>query len=129
MDKDKQVQDLIAAYEAEAARCLGLARALRGALNGETPSAAQSKHAKTIVVGPASVMHTNGEPVSTLVAAIKALVASGAPMHVDKLVPIVSEQRGIDTPRSSVESVLSRAVKDRKHGLMRTAPGTFTVKR
>jgi hypothetical protein len=128
MNKDQKVLDLITEYEAEAARCTRMAQALRGALSGAVENS-QGKHVRSVVIGPTTRMHTNGEQVSTLAASINVLADHRKPMHIKDLVPMVSNLRGMETPRASIESVLVRAIKDKKHGIRRTAPGTFAVER
>ena len=128
MDKDQKVLDLIAEYEAEALRCTRMAERLKEALTGYAPPE-QTKHAKTVVLHAPTKMHTNGEPVSALTASVNALSSHGKPMHVKELIKVVSELRGVETSRAFVESVLVRAIKNKKHGITRTAPATFTVRR
>ncbi len=126
MDKDQKVLDLIAEYEAEALRCTRMAERLREALGGQPE---QTKHVRSVVIQPTpGKMHVNGEPVSALTAAVSALAAHGKPMHIKELIKVVSDIRGIETSRGFVESVLVRAIKDRKHGVWRTAPATFSVR-
>ena len=129
MDKDQKVLDLIAEYEAEALRCTRMAERLREVLSPGASQPAAGKHVRSVVIQPPKTMHTNGEQMSTIAAAVTSLIAHGEAMHVSELVPIVSNIRGTETPRSSIESVLSRAVKERKHGLMRTGPGMFLVRK
>lgn len=124
MDTTK-LKEMIAEAEAEEARYRRLADDLRVALKRATNGAAE--HVE--VIKPRLNSYRMAEPKSTLLTAIAVLGEQPEPMHIKDLVDLVSKRRGKLTPRASIESVLVRAIKDKKFGLRRTAPGTFEVEK
>ena len=118
MDAATKLKELIENAKAEAARQIRLAddltEALRRATNGNATE-------------PLIPLRVSSESKSTLKTAIDVLGEQSQPMHIIDLVNQVSKKRGKLTPRASLESVLVTAIKEKKFGLKRTAPGTYEV--
>ncbi len=128
MDTTSKLKEMIEEAEAEAARQLRLAEDLKVALKRATNGTAE--HAP--LIPPRLKLKHRLEPVdpkSALRTAIDVLGEQHQPTHIKDLVDLVSRRRGKLTPRASIESVLVRAIKDKKYGLRRTAPGTFEVEK
>ena len=113
-----KLKEAIREAEAEAARAIRLVGDLKGALQRATNGATDHP------------MHNSpADPMSTLKTALAVLDEQRQPVHIKDLVDLVSKRRGKLTPRASIESVLVRAIKDKRFGLKRTAPGTFEVEK
>lgn len=108
---------------AEAARCIRTAEELEGIVQRSGSNG--SKPPPVLIQPRTSRVET--PPKSALLTAIDVLKEQGTDVHIKSLVDLVSKRRGIPTARASIESVLVRAIKDKKFGLKRTAPGTFAV--
>lgn len=120
-----QLRALIASYEAQAAEALRIAGDLKRVLEG-SPTTRQGL--QPVPRPTADSLIANLQPNSTLATAVKILAESDKPMHITSLVAEVSKRKGVETPRASLESTLGTAIKDRKHGLMRPAPGMYAVR-
>src|SRR6266480_7331192 len=120
MDTSK-LDQAIAEAEADAARSLRLVADLKAARERATNGASENRPSLRRRLTAESI----AEPKSTLKTAIAVLREQPQPMHINELGPMVSKLRGKLTPRASLESVLVTAIKAKKFGLKRTAPGTY----
>lgn len=127
MDISK-LEDAIAELEAEAERCKRLAGELRAVAQH---SANGGAHPVLIQPRAPRAQHRlrlhNKEQKSVRTLALELLRDRGKPLHVVELVSLINERRDEPTNRAAVESQLVRALKNDKHRLRRTSPGTFAV--
>jgi predicted oxidoreductase len=126
MDLTK-LQAAVAELEAEAARCKRLAQELRDVIQRSASSSGQSLPAPARAGRQRGLDFQQRAQKSVLVLAVETLLEQQKPMHVDALVPLINAKRTVETNRAAVESQLVRAIKSGKHGVRRTAPGTFAV--
>ena len=123
-----KLKDAIAELEAEAERCTRIAGELkavvqRSANGGGHPVIIQPRT-------PRAQQRFNlrsKEQKSVRTLALELLRDRGKPLHLTELVALINERREEPTNRAAVESQLVRALKNDKHNLKRTAPGTFAV--
>ena len=129
MDTSKLL-DAAAELEAEAARCLDVAKEIRTLAkrhaNGTDHPVIQPRPKP---VAPIAAPVASTATTSQLVIAVDVLRQVDLPLHVNDLVPLVAERRpGMETTRATVESALVRGMQGRFKGVIRrTAPGTFEV--
>ena len=124
----RKLREMIREARGEEAKYARLAEDLELAVKRATNGSVEHEQVKPrLKIKRRLVLKTNPESKSALRTALEVLGEQHEPMHISDLLNEVSKRRGKLTPRASLESVLGTAIKEGKHRLKRTAPGTFEV--